>query len=158
MSEQTAEYRVESPEQEAANGAAPSAPAILSREDILARRGQVRRELVPVPGWGGAVYVKALTGTERDKFEDSLAVLKKDGSRDLNLVNFRAKLVARTVVDERGERLFTPGDVAALGDLDAADLQEVFNVAQRLAGMSKADVEELAGNSSPAESDETTFD
>lgn len=129
------------------NGAPPTGPALLSREAILSRRGQAKREVVEVPGWGGAVQVKALTGTERDAFEESLAKRRRDGTREMNLVNFRAKLVARTVVDEHGAPLFSAQDVGLLGELDAADLQRVFDVAQRLSGMSAQDVDEITSNS-----------
>lgn len=162
MVEQTVPYATHEAEQPASNGA--SAPALSLRDRILARRGQSRLERVDVPGWadvlepGEAIYVKAMSGTERDKFEDSLAVIGDNGEREMNLHNFRAKLVARTVVDARGQRLFTPADVDALGQLAAADLQVVFNVAQRLAGMSKEDVKELSGKSEADPSDDSTFD
>lgn len=133
------------------------APILLSREMILSRRGQTKRELVSVPGWGGYVYVKGMTGSERDSFEESLAIVGKDGTRTPTLKNFRAKLVARTIVDEQGRHLFTPADIDALGELDANDLQTVFNVAQRLSGMTAADVEEMTGNSEGGPSDGNTF-
>lgn len=144
--EETGIYRVQEPAQHEPNGAQPSAPVLLSREAILSRRGQRKHEIVAVPGWGGSVRVQALTGTERDAFEESLAKRRRDGTREMSLANFRAKLVARTVVDERGTPVFSPQDVDLLGELDAADLQRVFDVAQRLSGMSAQDVEELTSN------------
>ena len=57
-------------------------------------------------------------------------------------------------VNGDGELLFKPGDVEKFGAKNAAALTRVFVVAQRLAGLSGEDVEELAKNSSsgPAES------
>jgi hypothetical protein len=59
----------------------------------------------------------------------------------------RAKLVARTVVDADGEPVFSQQDVAALGELSAAALDRVFEVASRLSGLNEKDLEEMAGNS-----------
>lgn len=116
----------------------------LTREAILGIR-DLQTEEVHVPEWGGTVLVRGLTGAERDEFEAS--VLERRGkSRELNLVNLRAKLVARCVVDESGARLFLEDDVAVLGTKSAAALQRVFEACQRLSGMSEADVEELTGN------------
>ncbi len=145
--EETAAYRTVEPGHVIPNGAPAPAPALLSREAILARRGQRKYELVAVPGWGGSVRVQSLLGTERDAFEDSLAVERKGGRRKMDITNFRAKLIARCVVDERGYTIFSPEDVVALGELSAADLAAVFDMAQALNGMSDDDVETLRGNS-----------
>lgn len=118
---------------------------LLSRDDIL-DAADLPRELVEVEEWGGAVYVRALSGTERDAFEAS--IITQRGKRvEPNLQNLRAKLVALAVVDEDGERLFSDGDVQALGRKSAAALDRVFGVAQRLSGLSPGDVEDLAKNS-----------
>ena len=50
--------------------ASKSKVVFLNREAILAAE-DLPRELVEVPEWGGAVYVRALTGAERDQFEAS---------------------------------------------------------------------------------------
>ena len=108
-------------------------------------------ELVEVPEWGGAVYVRALTGAERDQFEASIVEQRGRDVR-MNMRNIRAKLVALTVVDEDGQRIFTDDDVAALGGKSAAALDRLFAVAQRLSGLSMEDVEELAKNSESGQS------
>jgi hypothetical protein len=64
----------------------------------------------------------------------------------MNLRNIRAKLVALTVVDEDGNRIFSDEDAEALGKKSAAALDRIFAVAQRLSGLRPEDVEELAGN------------
>lgn len=132
---------------------------ILNREAILAAE-DLPKEIVETPEWGGAVYVRALTGTERDKFEGSLAdQIRPDGSvKKMDMTNIRAKLVALTVVDEDGQRIFSDADVKALGGKSAAVLDRLFAVAQRLSGFSKEDVEELAKNSEGAQSDGSTSD
>ena len=111
--------------------------AILGADDLTI-------EEVEVPEWGGLVRIRSLTGRERDRLEGDL--LKKNG-QGVNLDNVRAKLVVATAIDENGKQLFQPGDAAKLGEKSGAALSKVASVAQRLGGLSTADVEELAKNS-----------
>lgn len=117
----------------------------LTRDAILGAR-DLPTEDVEVPEWGGTVRVRGLTGTERDAFEQSIA-RRKGKNVELNLRNVRAKLVALSVVDEQGNRIFSEADVDALGQKSAAALDRIFRVAQRLSGLTDEDVEELTGNS-----------
>ncbi|WP_461369485.1 hypothetical protein [Candidatus Darwinibacter acetoxidans] len=128
---------------------------ILTRDAIL-QAEDLPRELVEVPEWGGCVYVRALTGAERDAFEASV-VEQRGKSTKMNLRNIRAKLVALTAVDEEGKRLFTDDDAALLGKKSAAALDRVFDVAQRLSGLKDEDVEELAKNSEDDLSEDSIF-
>ena len=84
----------------------------LTRDEIL---GAVDLKVVEVavPEWGGTVRVSMMTGTERDAFEAE-TVVRKGKRVEVNMVNMRARLVARTVVDEKGARVFSDGDVEAL--------------------------------------------
>lgn len=127
---------------------------LLSRDDILSCE-DLPRERVHVPEWGGDVEVRGLTGAERDAFEQTVVETRGKNTR-VNLRNIRARLVALTVVDERGNRLFADGDVEALGRKSASALNRVFEVAQRLSGLRQEDVDELAGNSSSALSADST--
>ncbi len=119
--------------------------AVLTRDQIM-QADDLRTETVAVPEWGGEVIVKALTGRERDRFEASIAGERQGKRVKLDLENIRARFVAACVVDEAGQPLFYPSDVALLGEKSAAALQRVFEVGQRLSGLSDDDVEELAGN------------
>lgn len=118
--------------------------AILTRDAILQAQ-DLPSEQVPVPEWGGEVLVRGLTGAERDAFEQSIAE-QKGGSVKMNLQNVRAKLVALTVVNEEGERIFSDKDAGLLGKKSAAALNRVFEVAQKLSGLTPEDVDELTKN------------
>ncbi len=109
--------------------------AILSADDLP-------REEVDVPEWNGSVFVRTMTAAERDSFE--MGVMQEDGSKDF--LNLRARLCARCLVDDKGERLFTDAEAVALGGKSAGALDRIFAVTQRLNGMSAEDVEELAKN------------
>lgn len=113
----------------------------LTADEILQAADTVI-ETVQVPEWGGAVRVRGMTGYDRDAFERTLLNVRgKDV--DTNWTNLRAKLVARTVIDEENNLLFKETQVVALGRKAAKALDRVFEVAQRLSGIGKDDVEEL---------------
>lgn len=114
---------------------------MLTRDSILAI-DDLPREKVEVPEWGGDVYVRTLTGTERDAFEQSMQGKKNQ----VNLDNVRARFAVLTICDESGTRLFTHADAKDLGSKSAAALDRVFAVAQRLNGFSDQDQKDLAGN------------
>jgi hypothetical protein len=117
----------------------------LTKEQIQ-KADDLKTAAVPVPEWGGEVLVRGLTGAERDAFEAEIA--ERRGKKvQFNLRNFRAKLVVRTVVDEKGKRLFTDQDVKWLGDKSAQALSRVFDKAAELSGLSEDDIEELTKNS-----------
>lgn len=115
---------------------------ILNRDAILAA-ADLPRELVEVPSWNGSVYVKTMTAGEREAFE--AAALASDGK--LSAGTIRARLAAATVVDETGQRLFSDADVETLNRKGAPALIRIFDVAQRLNGLGRAEAEELAKNS-----------
>lgn len=126
-----------------------SAKILLTRDDIL-KADDLVQEGVDVPEWGGSVLVRALSGTERDAFEQDIVTMRREGKKtvtDMDMHNVRAKLCVRSIVDLNGARLFGDEDIEALGRKSAAALQRVFDVAQRLSGLTDQDVEELVKNS-----------
>jgi len=129
---------------------------ILTREDILEAE-DLGLEPCPVPEWGGTVLIRGLSGTERDALESD-SVMRKGKNVQVNLKNLRAKLAARTIVDEKGNRIFKLSDVEALGKKSAAALDRVFEVASRLSGLTEEDVEELVANFGEDQSDGSTSD
>ncbi len=122
----------------------------LSREAILAIQ-DIPSEDVFVPEWNTWVRVRGLTGAERDAFEEAILAGRGKDTK-VNLRNIRAKLVAKSVVDpETGQYLFSEEDLKALGRKSARALARIYDVAQRLAGITKADEEELAGTGETSE-------
>ena len=114
--------------------------AMLSKKDILTADDLPHQD-VEVPEWGGTVRVRTMTGTERDAFEGE--TYTGDGA---NTINMRARMCARCIIGEDGERLFEDRDMAELGAKSAAALDRVFAVAQALNGFSDSDIEELEKN------------
>lgn len=99
-----------------------------------------------VPEWGGWVRIMPLNGEQRDAFEAS--TFDRQGRKiKLKLENLRARLVAWSLVDDAGNRIFNDTDVLALGKKSARALDHVYDKCQELSGLTEEDVEELTGNS-----------
>ena len=131
----------------------------LTRAEVL-NANDSQKEKVECPEWGGYVFVKALTGTERDAWENSLYEVKSRPGREsevtLKRENVRARFCAVSVVDESGTLMFAPADIEALGKKSAKALDRIFSVAQRLSGLSNTDLEELEKNLTKTQADTST--
>jgi len=125
----------------------------LTKEQILNSQDLIK-EKIEVPEWGGVIFVRTMTGAERDSFEQGIV----NDDRTANLSNIRAKLCALTVIDEEGKRIFTDDDVKGIGEKSSLVLDRVFQVAQKLNGISPADVEDLAKNSEETQGEDFVSD
>lgn len=114
-------------------------------------------ESVVVPEWDGrTVWLRSPDSAARDAFEAGLIVERKKRKangkmkteRKAELDNIRAKLVVLCVCEDKGNPtlVFKPDDAAMLGAKNAAAVDRIYEVAQRLAGISEEDIDELAGN------------
>jgi hypothetical protein len=101
---------------------------------------------VYVPQWRMTFRVRGLMGYERDDYEMSVMdQSKKDIKVDLQ--NARARLVAMTVVDPDGARIFGDEDIPMLSSKSAAGLNLLYEVAKALSGIGDDDIDELLGKS-----------
>lgn len=120
---------------------------ILGRDEIL-RADDLDYRDVPVPEWGEdvGVRIRAGTGEERDAF-DQAAMEGNGDDRKVNVKRLRVKLLARSIVDESGNLLFSEADLEALDKKNARVSWRLFKIAQSLWGITKDDVDELLGES-----------
>lgn len=121
----------------------------LTRDEILSAP-DIQTKDVHVPEWyDGYVCVIALSGKDRDRWENDIVELKK--KKTIVKDNVRASLVARTIVrsPEEHTRVFNSMDIEELGKKSGKALQRVYAVAAELGGITEEDVEELAKNSKP---------
>jgi len=125
--------------------------ALLNREQIAAAGNDPVYEDVEVPEWGGEIRVKGLKSRERDNWEKSRIANKRTG--EVSLDNFRASLLCECIVCENLNPIFTQKDVLMLGEKNAAAIDKMFTVAQRLSGLSNKDIEDLQKNSDTTPTD-----
>jgi hypothetical protein len=99
------------------------------------------------------VYVRQMSGRERDRFEQSLVKAVKDEKGEIktyenSMEDFRAKLAEVTLCDEKGNLLLKPGDYHLLSqNMTAKTLEKIVNEAQKLSKITEEDKEKLLKNS-----------
>lgn len=96
------------------------------------------------------VYVREMSGRERDAFENSIVTQVKVGDKmeqKQTLENFRAKLAVACLCDETGVPLLTSADVLTLSaNMKATTLDKIVEVASLLNKVTEKDKEELVKN------------
>jgi len=117
----------------------------LSRDAILGASDIQTRE-VHVPEWGDSVFIKGMSGAERDAFEAA----NQDGSGGQKLTNVRARFLVRCIVNENGTRIFRDEDAAALGKKSSAAISRLWDAAAELNGTSDEAQAVMEGNSETA--------
>jgi hypothetical protein len=133
---------------------------LLTRKFILDQK-ELKRVLVEVPEWGGSVWVREMTGKERDEYEGGLMRIHRQGKKTQitpNFTNSKARMASMCVVDENGKQVFSASDVGRLGELSSKALNRIVDVAQELSGITEEDLEDLEKNSSKGPSADSTSD
>ena len=111
---------------------------VLTKEDIVGV-SDLEIETIDVPEWNGSVRIRVLDGAEADRY--SVMVTNKQ------LTDFRVKFVALVLCDENGKRLFSDGEIRALGRKSAKALDRIFEAGLKLNGMNEKGVADLEKNS-----------
>lgn len=115
----------------------------MATKDEILGKDDLTIERVNVPEWGCEVCVRTMSAAERDAFEASYL-----GQDDIaRMANVRARFCCLIICDDEGGRVFDDEDADALGKKSASALDRIFEVGQRLNGLSANDVEELEKNS-----------
>jgi hypothetical protein len=124
---------------------------LLTREGLLAKE-ELEIKKVDL-GNGDYVFVRQMTGRERDSFERTLVEIgevKDDGTKPEVISrneDFRAKLAAHTVCDDKGVLILQAGDYETLSqNISAKRLEKIITVAQRLNKITDEDKENLVKN------------
>ena len=143
---------------ESGNGSAYATKAMIMGFDDLSF------EEIVVPEWNGAIIrVRQLTGTERGFFEGVIAKVNPDpGSTGVSVqmdpTKMRVTLVALTMVDEKGKRLFSDREIEALGTKSAKAIERIYEVSARLSGLTSESMDEASDLSTAAPSSDSISD
>ncbi len=102
--------------------------AILAADDLPREVADVSWDL-----GGERLFVRGLTASEKDQW-----VARTMPSGEFAWTsNITAELVAATLIDADGERIFSDEDAAALGQKSSSALSTLFAQAMRLSGLSE---------------------
>src|SRR5215468_8465071 len=120
---------------------------MLSKDVIFAAR-HLPVEQVHVPEWADedgddVVYIRGMTGADRDLWEMSLTV-ERNGEQVPDTANATAKALVKCIVDADGNRIFDDRDANELGSQPAAALMRAWRVARRLSGLGPENIAEKA--------------
>lgn len=106
---------------------------LLSKSAILAAQDLKHRD-VEVAEWGGTVRIRCMTGNERNEYEAEVLGAHKADDHG-RMAALRHKLLAFTIIDESGERVFSDADLEALGKKSKDVIERLFTVAQEVSGL-----------------------
>lgn len=103
------------------------------------------------------IYVREMTGRERDAYEVSL--LPEKGEEERELTDFRAKLVVRVACDESGKNIFELKDYKKLSqNISGRRLRIIANAASKLNKISEEEKKEIEKNSEAVQDGNSTSD
>ena len=135
---------------------------LLTREALL-QKDDLKIEKVELSK--GYVFVREMTGHEKDIWESSMLKQKPSGNKnklieyETTLDDFRAKLAVVTVCDEEGNLIFKPEDVKMLNKMmSATNIEKIVTAAQRLNAISQQDRDEILKNSEADQTDNSNSD
>jgi hypothetical protein len=134
---------------------------LLTKEDLLQKQ-VLKIEKVEFNN-GDYVFVREMTGRERDTFERSIMKETRDKDGNVtyegNIQDFRAKLCVHAVCDEKGNLLLRPENYEVLSiNMSAGNLERIVNAAQKLSGISKEDRAALTGESEAGQAGDSNSD
>jgi len=103
------------------------------------------------------VYVREMTGRERDAYEVSL--LPEKGEEEREMTDFRAKLVVRVACDKDGKNIFKLKDYTKLSqNISGRRLRIIANAASKLNKISEEEKKEIEKNSEAVQDGNSTSD
>ena len=123
---------------------------MLTREDLL--RKEKLKTVKVVFTEKDFVYVRQMTGREREQFENLLVKKITKGGKitdyQHSMGDFRAKLAVCTLCSAKGVNLMQPEDYATLSqNMSASRLTKIADQAGKLNGISEEDKEDMVKNS-----------
>lgn len=124
-------------------------------DDILSLDDRPKIE-VEVPEWNVKVYLRAMTGHDREAWEAHVAP-SQEGGRP-NIQGMRSKMVASCIVGEDGKRIFNVADEVKLASRSAAVIERLFDKCMELNGLTEEDEKKLVENFSETPSEPSSSD
>ena len=134
---------------------------LLNFDDIVASQDKEYQD-VDVPEWGGTVRIATMSGEDRDRWELSMMQADDSSERGFKL-NFdaysRVRLVAMCLVDDNFNRIFvTKEQIEKLSQKSGKVMDLLYDVAQRVNGITDEDIDDLEKNSESAQNGDSGSD
>lgn len=117
----------------------------LDRQSILDAK-DLKIEEVQVPEWGGSIFVRVMTGVERDQFVEENSKPPKEGDKPEGTMRYCAKTIIGHACDAEGKRIFTADDLEPLLQKSRTTLANVTQAILRVNGLNKEGTEKAEKN------------
>lgn len=106
----------------------------LTKEQIFSAP-DMQLEEVEVPEWGGSVFVRPMSGIDRDAMEAFIIERNESLGPKAAVDQIRPWCIARTACDKDGKLIFTKDDIPEMNKKSGAALDRIFKVIRRLSGL-----------------------
>lgn len=123
---------------------------IINKEQFLLKRPRAVKKVF-VESLGGDVLISSITAKEKEDFEEWVGKSVKEGTG-----NIRARMISLSVVDDKGERMFSDADVAEIGNNQNSVIEPLYDEIMSFNKFGKKDREELEKNSEPTPAVDST--
>lgn len=126
---------------------------LLNREQILSAPDR-RREEILIPEWGGSVFIQEFSGADRDFYENArYEIVENPETGEIKIhakktsrAQTAALVVALSVVDESGIRIFSESDIPELLKKNPEVLEKIAKAAFAINGLGIDEVKKAAEN------------
>ena len=129
---------------EAVFGVLDDGTPLLDRESLL-RLTDFKVHRVRIPDWG-VIGLRTLTSKQQVTWEIATETDK---------AAIRETLLVLAICDEEGAAIFSQEDIPMLREKSTASVRYAFDIACRISGLRRVDIEELAGNSRAGPSEDS---
>lgn len=117
----------------------------LSKESIL-NAGNAVREKVEVPEWGGCVYIGEVSAKDWMESQDAALKDKEDG-RQFSTAPWIGRILAKSIVDENGNRIFSDEDASELMKKPLTIINRLYRIADKVNDFTGRGVKDAEKNS-----------
>ena len=111
----------------------------LTKEQIISAE-DVKTVDVSVPEWGGVARVRNLSALERERF------IRDTQKKELDLSQTKIAWVARCLIDDNGNPLFSESEVELLGAKSARALDRVVDAIESINALTAESLDEIEKN------------
>ena len=115
---------------------------LLTKAAILAAQ-DIKTLDVEVEEWAGTVRLRAMSALEREQLG---LLLQPNAEGKVDATGFRIKVLARCIVGDDGQRLFSDEDVAELGAKSESAIARVYVACEKINAMGSDAVASAEGN------------
>lgn len=135
---------------------------ILGKHDLWQITADLPSELAPIYDatgkMRGHIRMRGLSGAELTEYQQGLTINTRDGKTKTNMKRAMAKLIILCACNDDGSPYFEEGDMFKVDAMPSKTLMPLFEMAQKLCGLTDEDVREMTEDFTPTQNGHSTSD